>query len=80
MEAAHQECYGQLLIPAIQVGVITGAIKKNLGETIVRLKQGIERFMQEYGKQIQLKNVTFVGYRDSNTAGQLTTGLGRVST
>ena len=78
LEAAHQKGYGQLLIPAIRMGVMAGAVEKTPGETIVKLGQGIKRFMQEYGKQTKLENLTFVVYNDPNTTRQLTTGLGRV--
>ncbi len=79
LEAAHQEGYGQLLIPAIRMGVMAGAVEKTPEETIAKLVQGIEGFMQRYGKQTKLENITFVVYGDPNTTGQLTTGLGRVS-
>ena len=79
LETAHQEGYGQLLIPAIRMGVMAGAVERTPEETIAKLVQGIKSFMLQYGTQTKLENLTFVFYRDSNTAGQLTTGLGKVS-
>ena len=79
LETAHKEGYGQLLIPTIRMGVMAGAVEKTPEETIARLGQGIERFIQTYGNQTKLDNLTFVVYRDPNTAGQLTTGLGKIS-
>lgn len=75
LEAAHQEGYGKLLIPAIRMGVMAGAVEKTPEETVVKLGQGIEKFMHQYGKQARLENLTFVVYRDPNTAGQLIKGL-----
>ena len=78
LEAAHKEGYGQLLLPVMRMGVMAGVVERTPEETIAKLGQGIERFMHQYGKQTKLENLTFVVYSDPNTAGQLTTGLGRV--
>ena len=79
LEAAHKEGYGQILIPAMRMGVMAGVVEKTPEETIIRLGQGIERFMHTYGNQTRLANLTFVVYSDPNTASQVTTGLGKIS-
>ena len=77
LEAAHQEGYNKLLIPAMRMGVMAGVVERTPEETIARLKQGMEKFMREYGEQTRLENLTFVVYRDPNMTRQLQTGLGR---
>lgn len=79
LETAHHERYGQLLIPAMRMGVMAGAVERTPEETVVKLAQGIQRFMQGYGKQTKLENLTIVVYKDPNAINQLTSGLGKIS-
>ncbi|MEK6845723.1 MAG: hypothetical protein AABY26_03105 [Nanoarchaeota archaeon] len=79
LEAAHREGYGQLLIPAIRMGVMAGAVERTPIETVYKLKQGVDRFIQNYGGQTRLEHIVFVVYRDPGTVGQLIKGLGEVS-
>ncbi len=75
LEAAHQESYPKLLVPAIRMGVMAGAVEKTAEETIARLRQGIYDFMRDYGAKTKLENLTFVVYRDPKAMQQLGQGL-----
>ena len=79
LEAAHQEGYKTLLLPAMRMGVMAGAVEKTPQETAAKLGQRISRFMQTYGTQTKLENITLVVYQDPTAAKQLTTGLSKIS-
>ena len=75
LEAAHQEGYPKILVPAIRMGVMAGVVEKTAKETIDRLGQGINDFLRNYGANTKLENLTFVVYRDPKAMQQLGQGL-----
>ncbi|MBI4175774.1 MAG: hypothetical protein HY518_01090 [Candidatus Aenigmarchaeota archaeon] len=77
LEAAHQEQYGSLLIPAIRMGVMTGAVEKTPIETVAKLGEGILEFLRTY-TETNLKDVTFVVYRDPASLTYLGTRLRQI--
>jgi len=79
LETAHGQGYNKLLVPAMRMGVMAGAVEKTIDETILKLGKGIEQFLQKYSKQKKLENLTFVVYSDPNAVKQLTNGLGKIS-
>lgn len=75
LEAAHNAEYGKILVPAIRMGVMAGAVEKTPEETVRKLGSGISDFMKSYGPKTKLENITFVVYNDMRTLSQLTTGF-----
>ena len=70
LEAAHEEGYNQVLIPAIRMRVLAGAVEESPQETIANLGRGIEEFMRNYGQQTRLEKLTVVVHRDQNAVRQ----------
>jgi O-acetyl-ADP-ribose deacetylase (regulator of RNase III) len=71
LEAAHNEGYTKLLVPAMRMGVMAGLVEKTPQETVTKLSLGINQFVKAYGDQTKLENLTFVVYRDPNAVSQL---------
>ncbi len=75
LETADKESYKKILLPAIRMGVMAGEVEKTPEEAVSRIGEGINSFMKKYGKNTQLKNITFVIYNDMKTAEKLAAGL-----
>jgi O-acetyl-ADP-ribose deacetylase (regulator of RNase III) len=75
LEAAHKENYDKILIPAMRLGVMKGLVEKTPQETVKKIGIGIERFVDRYGTQTPLTNLTWVVYNDPKTMVILERGL-----
>lgn len=75
LEAANEQGYKKILVPAIRMGVMAGVVEKTPKETILKIKEGIENFIEKYGQKTSLENITFVVYNDPSTVKQLSEGL-----
>jgi O-acetyl-ADP-ribose deacetylase (regulator of RNase III) len=75
LEAAHNQGYVEILIPAIRMGVMAGSVEKSPRETMGRIRYGIDSFIQDYGAETALASIIFVVYNDSSTLRQLADGL-----
>lgn len=73
LEAALQEGYDRLLIPAIRTGAASDMVEKTPEEKISRLGLGIINFMLDHRKRTELKNLVFVVYGDPATSNQFAT-------
>jgi O-acetyl-ADP-ribose deacetylase (regulator of RNase III) len=78
LEAAHNQGYDSLLIPAIRMGVMAGAVEKTQEETFAQISEGIDKYMRTYDGNSKLTNLTFVVYKDPSVTKQLRSGLGRL--
>lgn len=77
LEVASNECYQNVLLPTIRMGVMLGAVEKTPEEAIERMSNGVREFMQKYGSSTKIKNLRFVVYNDANTANMLGKGLAK---
>ena len=75
LEAAHNEGYKTLLVPAMRMGVMAGAVEKTPMETVGKIREGVEDFLNKYNGNTDLENLTFVIYRDPATIKQIEQGF-----
>jgi len=75
LEAASNEGYSNILIPAMRMGVAAGIIEKSPQEAVEKLALGIEDFCMGNFNGTSLKDITFVVYDDPNTKKYLEVGL-----
>ena len=79
LEAAHQHGYEKIVVPTIRMGDMVGVVEKTPEEAVARMSEGINDFVLKYGGQTNLRNITFVVYRDPATVRTLQTGLSRLA-
>ena len=75
LEAGVAANYDTIAIPTIRMGVMAGAVEKTPQATVAGMSEGINRFLHDYGGEINLKGITFVVYRDPATMKILQEGL-----
>jgi O-acetyl-ADP-ribose deacetylase len=75
LEAANDEGYETLAIPAVRMGVMAGAVEKTPKETVSKIALGMKSFRDDYGKDTTLKQVFFVVYKDPQTVKYLQQGF-----
>lgn len=65
LERASNEGYQHLLVPAIRMGVMAGAIEKTPQETIEKMALGVRKFLGKYANKTKLEDIKLVVYNNS---------------
>ncbi|VVB82814.1 Uncharacterised protein [uncultured archaeon] len=78
LETATQQGYHKVLLPPMRMKPV-GAVEQTAEETILRMKDGVYSFMNEYSKTTKLENITFVIYDDCETAERLASFLKEIT-
>jgi len=75
LEAAHNQNYKNIALPAMRMGVMAGLVEKTPREVVIKIREGVENFLNKYGEVTNLKDLTFVVYQDPTAIKQLEEGL-----
>jgi len=74
LETANQQGYHRVLLPPMRMKPL-GQIEPTAEEAILRMRDGVYSFMNEYSSKTKLENITFVIYEDCETAERLSSLL-----
>jgi O-acetyl-ADP-ribose deacetylase (regulator of RNase III) len=75
LTAATNEGYNSILLPAIRLGIMRGAVEKTPEQTVKVMMKGLNQFFKEYGTITKLEDIAFVIYRDAKVAQTISEGL-----
>jgi O-acetyl-ADP-ribose deacetylase (regulator of RNase III) len=64
LSEANAQGFKSVLLPAIRMGVMLGAVEKTPEEAIQEMVKGVEEFLAKQGKETSLEEITFVIYND----------------
>ena len=64
--AASKKGFASVTLPAVRMGVMLGKVEKTPVETVRKIGEGLNRFIDDYGETTTIKKVTFVVYNDPN--------------
>ena len=77
LSAASKAGFASVTVPTIRMGVMLGAVEKSAAEAIDQMGQGVDAFLRK-NIGTSIKSISFVVYRDPETAALLRQRLGTV--
>ena len=75
VEAANNQGYKNILLPALWEGVVFRGVEKTPEEAVRRISRGISKFFDKYSGDTKLENLGFVVYNNQRTADMLSAAL-----